>query len=180
MAKQTLTEKFLWAIFNLSETAGDIWELSTNRRRLSIFTHYHDYYSVLKAWEKEGDRQKFTKFISYLKERGYIREKFVKNKRAILLTQKGLDKVFQINLKQTNHKERPDKKWQMVIFDVPEKFHTTRDRFRAGLKILGYKQLQQSVWISPYDISKETERLVKFYRTESWIKHFLIEKVDTE
>lgn len=176
--KQTLTEKFLWMIYNLSEFTGNILE-QTQRPALDIRAHGSwDYYSIFRAWAKEKRRKNFAKFITHLKERGYLRVKIEKNKKAILLTKKGLEKIFQISIKKTNLQERPDKKWQMVIFDIPEKSRGARDHFREGLKNLGYQQLQKSIWVSPYDVLKETEELIKFYRTEHWIKHFLIEKVE--
>ncbi len=75
-------------------------------------------------------------------------------------------------------KRRPDGKWQMVIFDIPEKKRVLRDIFRENLQILGYKILQQSVWVCPYEISKETEGIIRQYSLDPYVKLFLIEEIE--
>ena len=39
----------------------------------------------------------------------------------------------------------------MLIFDIPERQRELRDKVRNTLKTIGFKQLQQSVWIYPFD-----------------------------
>ncbi len=55
-----------------------------------------------------------------------------------------------------------DEKWRVVIFDIPEKYRSSRERFRRILKKAGFLRLQDSVWIHPYDC----EELVAFMRKE--------------
>ncbi len=47
--------------------------------------------------------------------------------------------------------KRWDHKWRMVIFDIPERKKRTRDQVREILTAAGFKRLQNSVWIYPYD-----------------------------
>jgi len=86
--------------------------------------------------------------------------------------------VLQIALKQTGQSRRKDKKWQMVIFDIPEKYRKTRNKFRVALKILGYQKLQLSIWVCPYDTLSETESLIKYYSIEDCVKLLLVEEID--
>lgn len=44
-----------------------------------------------------------------------------------------------------------DKKWRVLIFDIPERRKVTRNRVRAVLSRLGFERLQDSVWVYPYD-----------------------------
>ena len=44
-----------------------------------------------------------------------------------------------------------DKKWRILIFDIPESRKFTRERIRQTLVGLGFKHLQDSVWVYPYD-----------------------------
>ena len=55
-----------------------------------------------------------------------------------------------------------DEKWRIVIFDVPEKYKSSRERFRKILQKAGFLRLQDSVWIHPY----ECEELIAFMRKE--------------
>lgn len=57
--------------------------------------------------------------------------------------------------KFTNLKlEKPkkwDRKWRVIIFDIPEKKRGTRDRIRELFKQANFYHLQDSVWAYPYD-----------------------------
>ncbi len=44
-----------------------------------------------------------------------------------------------------------DKKWRMLIFDIPEHRKGTRDKIRHTLIDIGFMRLQDSVWVFPYD-----------------------------
>ncbi len=44
-----------------------------------------------------------------------------------------------------------DKKWRVLIFDIPERRKSTRNRVRVTLARLGFERLQDSVWVYPYD-----------------------------
>ena len=55
-----------------------------------------------------------------------------------------------------------DEKWRIVIFDVPERYRSSRERFRRILQKAGFLRLQDSVWVHPY----ECEELITFMRKE--------------
>ncbi|MDP3874960.1 MAG: CRISPR-associated endonuclease Cas2 [bacterium] len=44
-----------------------------------------------------------------------------------------------------------DKKWRIVIFDIPEKKKGIRDQVRQIFIATGFRRLQDSVWVYPYD-----------------------------
>ena len=46
---------------------------------------------------------------------------------------------------------RWDQKWRILIFDIKEPRRSTRDKVRRTLSDIGFKRLQDSVWIFPYD-----------------------------
>jgi CRISPR-associated endonuclease Cas2 len=48
-------------------------------------------------------------------------------------------------------KKRWDKKYRLVMFDIPQKRRATRDRLRRLMHDFGFLRLQDSVWVSPYD-----------------------------
>lgn len=58
--------------------------------------------------------------------------------------------------------KRWDEKWRVVIFDVPERYRSSRERFRRILQKAGFLRLQDSVWVHPY----ECEELIAFMRKE--------------
>ena len=48
---------------------------------------------------------------------------------------------------------------RFVIYDITEAERNLRSRVRSGLKTLGFKMIQQSVWASPLDLEKELDEL---------------------
>ena len=63
----------------------------------------------------------------------------------------------------------------MVIFDIPQTHKKARNLLRSVLKNLGYKMFQQSVWVTPYDVSEKTETLLQHYSLDKYVKIFLTE-----
>jgi phenylacetic acid degradation operon negative regulatory protein len=133
------------------------------------------------AWDRryyrEKRKMKFCEFIWKLKNGGYLRTLRVKDKTAIAITSKGMEKLFKIGLKTTNRKKRIDKKWQMILFDIPENKRKIRDSFRKALQYLGYKNLQKSIWVCPYDVEKETKILIKKYNLKPFVELLLVKKI---
>jgi len=48
---------------------------------------------------------------------------------------------------------------------------------RSILQNLGYKMFQKSVWITPYDVSEKTEKLLQLHYLDNYVKIFLIEAI---
>ena len=73
-------------------------------------------------------------------------------------------------------KEKWDGKWRVLIFDIPESLRFIRDQIRATLVAVGFKRLQDSVWIYPYNC----EDLIILLKTDLEIgKDLLYMIVDT-
>lgn len=53
-------------------------------------------------------------------------------------------------LRGNKNKIKWDGKWRVLIFDIPEKLRFVRDQIRLNLMTIGFKRLQNSVWIYPY------------------------------
>ena len=47
--------------------------------------------------------------------------------------------------------KRWDKKWRVLVFDIPEKRRRNRDGIRKTLSKAGFIRLQDSVWVYPYN-----------------------------
>ncbi len=57
-------------------------------------------------------------------------------------------------------RRRWDKRYRMVIFDIPERRRNVRERLRRLMQGCGFLCIQKSVWLSPYDC-EELIALVK-------------------
>jgi DNA-binding transcriptional regulator PaaX len=68
-----------------------------------------------------------------------------------------------------------DKKWRVIIFDIPEKKRAARTEVRHILTEAGFQRLQDSVWVYPYDC----EDVIGLMKNDLGIgKHLLYMVVD--
>jgi len=180
--KLPLTEKFLWDLYKFSNKAGNLLEqIFPTNSGVKAFNKYMFYGYCKDAWEekyrKEKEKTQFSRMVQRLKQNGYLKTLKIKGKKATIITPKGIEKLFKIELKILQKKKRKDRKWQMVLFDIPESKRKQRNYFRKALQYLGYKRLQKSIWVCPYDTLKETEELIKRYNIKPFVELLLIEKV---
>jgi len=184
--KLHLTEKFLLDIYKLIKIKDEILNTlipahAGHKSRAFLEIFWPSYYDVKDYyWEQHKEkkqRERFNKFISYLKNKGFLNIKDLKNRKAIVLTSKGLEKVLRIKISSGKMKQRDDKKWQMVLFDIPEQRRKDRDLFRKQLKNLGYQRLQKSIWVCPYDVLNLTQQLIKNYKLDRFVRLLLVEEI---
>lgn len=69
------------------------------------------------------------------------------------LTVKGERELHLLMLRQHSRQEKKrwDKKWRVIIFDVPERKKGLREKVRNEVRAIGFVRVQDSVWIYPYD-----------------------------
>ena len=72
---------------------------------------------------------------------------------SLALTREGERSLRKLQLKtfRMNTPLRWDKKWRILVFDIPERQRRLRDGIRRTLLANGFVRLQDSVWIYPYD-----------------------------
>ena len=170
-----ITDKFLWDLYNLMEKVDETLDIGIPRSMREGI----DFWSVKQYHAKQRtiERRKFSKIIYYLKKKGLIKIKNLETKKAVILTPKGKEKVLKIKYQLMKKKKRKDGKWEMIIFDIPEKKRHQRDLLRSYLNFLGYQMLQKSVWVCPYDVVKETEDFLRIHSLDSYVRLFLIEEI---
>lgn len=74
-------------------------------------------------------------------------------KRRLYVTKKG-EKKLNIFARRDCKIDKPkkwDKKWRVLIFDIPENRKSMREKVRRTLLEIGFVRLQDSVWVYPYD-----------------------------
>jgi len=174
--KLSITDRFLWDLYKCIEQANQTYDLLAPPRSLYQYV-YRDRIRLRREYERQKAKKSFGLFVQYLQEKGYIKVKALKGTNGVVLTPKGAGRVLQVKRKLKEKKKRPDGKWIMIIFDIPEKKRQTRGLLREALLDLGYQKLQQSVWVSPYDVYHETEEAVRSYHVVPCVKLFLIEEV---
>jgi len=122
----------------------------------------------------------FYQSLKQMQRTGYLKEQNGK----LYVTEKGRIKIIKGLLvnKPMKYKEQWDGKWRGIIFDIPEASRRERDFLRRELKTIGLVEVQQSVWLFPFDIEKELKTLLKLWKTdfEGDIRFVLIEKMNDD
>ena len=120
---------------------------------------------IIKSYFNHLSRQQKYKAAQRLRELQKKKIVSVQEQRdgsvKVELTHQGKKLVRQYDLDTLAIKKPPawDKKWRLVIYDIPHHHKRARDAFREKLKQLGLRQLQKSVWVSAYDCLAELEFL---------------------
>src|SRR3989338_40374 len=82
-----------------------------------------------------------------------VRNSFLRYKNGFIeLTEKGEEKLSSLELINyaLDKPKKWDKKWRLLIFDIPEKKKSQREKLRHTLLEIGFLKIQDSVWAYPY------------------------------
>lgn len=130
------------------------------RRILPLLLRHIKYKS-----NRQNHRHKFSNTFYYLKKRGLINTSYSGKQLYISLSKEGkrLARKYQIDTLKIPKPKKWDRKWRIIIFDIPDKNKIKREALRGKLKELNLYKLQKSVWVYPYSFDKEMEILRNFF-----------------
>lgn len=145
---------------------------------------------ILKALEssRSGDWGKAERYskkqlnnsLGMLKRQKLIKITQEKDGRfEVKLTNKGKKRVLRLSLDELviQKPNRWDGKWRIVIFDIPNEVNSARGALRGKMKELGFKQLQRSVWVYPYDCEDEIIFLAEALEVEKYVEIITAERI---
>lgn len=98
------------------------------------------------------------------------------------LTMKGGAKIRQLELADYKLKKpkRWDKKWRVLIFDIPEYRKTLREKIRRTLMAMGFTRLQDSVWVYPYPCEDLITLLKADFRIGRELLYLIVEEIERD
>lgn len=132
-------------------------------------------------WQEKGYRRKrLGQVLKRMRKQKLVEITEIEGTPVVRITQKGMTRALSFKLEEMKIKKPKawDKKWRMVVFDIPEKLKTLREIFRDRLKSLGFFRLQDSVFIHPYPCFDEIEFLRQLYGVEIGVTYILAERVE--
>jgi uncharacterized protein (UPF0333 family) len=153
---------------------------------LSVARSPSQYFRVIKSVKSEWDK------INYLALRRSIaslyKSKLVKEIEnfdgsiTMILTDKGRKKAitFNIDNMEIRKPNKWDKKWRLIIFDIPEKKRGARDALRETIKRLGFYELQKSVFVFPYPCQSELDFVIEFFDIRPHVRIAIVISFDNE
>ncbi len=125
-------------------------------------------------------RQQIKTAFSKLLSRGYIKIEKNGSRSFVRLTAKGEHFAARMGEGKLVPKKPKywDKKWRLLIFDIPEKRRRTRTLVRQTLLNLGFFRLQDSVWVYPYDCEELIILLKADFKIGKDLLYIIADKVE--
>lgn len=152
--------------------AGDLLYRSKLRGRLSLAL-YPEYRGHL------AERRLNTKLHQMCK-RGWVKIEYKEAKQIIKLTRKGeLEALFQ-KAHLSGKQKQWDKKWRMIVFDIPENARAIRAQLRKLLKGFGFKALQASVYVYPFPLNSASTEFLKQSGLMRYIRFARVDSFDDD
>jgi len=158
----------------LISLAENYYEFAKRSKSVKQFWYWEYYQSIEKDIQDAKLKRKIYQQIYHLERFGYFNEQG--------FTTKALAKIKKWHNKDKEFKALPkwDKRWRIVIFDIPEIRKTARDQLRFFLKELGFKMLQNSNWICPYGDFDEIQNFIKEEKIEKYVILIVSDKISNE
>ncbi|MCX6718609.1 MAG: hypothetical protein NTY81_03375 [Candidatus Staskawiczbacteria bacterium] len=167
----SVTEKILLHLYDCVD-----YGFSYRAKKGFFISEYFDH------WKNEISPSKIKDGIRDLNKQKFIRKKEKYDGSVFVsLTEKG--RLRALNLKFRclgNKKEKWDGKWRMVAFDIPDKYKKGRSALRYRLKMAGFYELQESLFLYPYDCQEEMKNLVNLFNLRKYVCFAVITSIDDE
>jgi len=138
-------------------------------------------YKMYKLLDRAEQKRKYRSILA-------ARERLVTGKylkwegRRMVLTEKGR-KILQM-WEQRNYwiptPSKWDGKWRVLIFDIPEKRKTLREKIRNTLRAVGFKWLQDSVWVHPFDCEDLITLLKADFKIGKDVLYLIAEAIEND
>ena len=190
LRNNSFNQKVFLAIANLIKqtgkgivkAAGAYYDLIDGFDMVSVVKKFHGTYYADKEEnrirEKIRKEWELKKALRNLNSMGYI--KIGKDAKRGCLTEKGILEFLRFRIEGKGPKW--DGKWRIVVFDIAEEKRNKRDFLRRRLSWLGFRELQKSVWVFPYDVKKELEELFTISKADIQgdIRFLTVEKMEED
>lgn len=128
------------------------------------------------------DKRKFRSTVRHMKDYGYVSVKERGDQITITLLEAGHERALKYSIDDIQI-EKPavwDKKWRLVMFDIPEENRLARRIFKEKLDELGFALLQKSVYIYPYPCHNELDFIRTLYNVTGSVKLLVVDKIEDE
>ena len=138
-----------------------------------------DLFLSSRSWGK-FKREEINAGFKNLKRLKFVQQKTQYDGSIIVsLSEKGRLRALNIRFRHlSGKKEQWDKKWRMVAFDIPNTCRKGRDAIRYRLRLGGFYELQESMFIYPYDCERDIRDFVVLFKLEKYVRFALLDFID--
>ena len=132
-----------------------------------------------KTMNRRARERELRKVLHYMKSQKLIEGSY---EHGLKITAKGRHRLATVEFRAISL-EKPknwDKKWRLVLFDIPEDYKAARNLLSWKLKSLGFTQLQKSVWLHPFPCRDVVEQIAVYYKIESFVTYIETSYIDNQ
>jgi DNA-binding transcriptional regulator PaaX len=153
---------------------------------LSLVVTPKQYFRVIKEISNEWkniNKRTLERVIASLYKSKLIKERENPDgSLSMVLTEKGKNKIITSNIDNMEIKKpkKWDKKWRIVLFDIPDKHKKAREAIREILKKLGFYKYQESVFIHPHPCNDEIDFVTEYFDIRPYVRIITAETLDNE
>lgn len=160
-------------IFEILLTAGFVTIALTAPNAVQLFTRFHP--------KNARERERVKQSLSTLKKRGFITEKDNLDG-YFALTKEGKARAMRYKIENTKIQKQKkwDKKWRLVMFDVPEEKKKARQAINFALKKIGCVHYQKSVFITPFPCEQEIDFVGGCFGVRDYLRIVVAESVERD
>ncbi len=141
--------------------------------------------NALQLFDIMGHKHRFhprqvRRSLQYLQKKGYVRHLVPRTSWHYELTEKGRELLEnkKIDAVKIETPKRWNGKWCKVIFDIPESLRKIRNEFRWKLYNLGFRYVNLSVWVHPYECQDVVNALSQYYGIGKYVRFMRVEYFD--
>ncbi|MEK7117706.1 MAG: CRISPR-associated endonuclease Cas2, partial [Patescibacteria group bacterium] len=120
--------------------------------------------------------------VKRLIERGLIQISEDKNYKYLELTEKGKRLLLKLKIEGLiqDKPKKWDKRYRVVIFDIPEGSRKIRDELRKTIQGFGFICIQKSVWLYPYPCQNIIELLKQFLGVHGEVVYMTVDSIEND
>jgi|SRR3989344_7490059 len=125
-------------------------------------------------------REKFLRSINALERRGFVEIRKHGDEIRITLSRDGkrialAGNIEKISLPTVKHWDR---KWRIILFDIPERLGNARRALSKRLRDMGAWQFQKSVFIYPFPCRDEIDFVTSFFEVREYVNYIEATLID--
>lgn len=119
--------------------------------------------------------------LGRLKAKGCVVFVEENGKRYARITEKG-ERMLQMETEKVAmaKKRKWDRRWRVVIFDIPERRKSVRVGIRRFMQEYGFVRLQDSVWVYPYDCEDLIALVKANFRVGADVLYMIVERLEND
>ncbi len=125
-------------------------------------------------------RNRIWKTIKYLESKNRIELTEDKGHTYVTLTELGKVHFDEESIQemQIANPRRWDKKWRLILFDLPSKHEKVRQSFRRKLEDFGLIMYQRSVFIYPHECREEVQAVAEWYGVQHCVRYIVATEIN--